>query len=195
MARRLRFQFPGAIYHLINRGNYRRDLFATPGAAKSFESTLGEACQRFDWVVHAFAAMRNHFHLAVTTRSPNLSDGMHWLQTTFALRFNRFRRESGHLFQGRYQSPLIENAAALGRVVDYIHLNPVEAGLCPAAQPAQFPWGQPVAFCPRSPPALALGRRVARRAAASGFAGRLVEVRLEAARHRPESRCHADGRI
>jgi REP element-mobilizing transposase RayT len=162
MARRLRVQFPGAIYHLINRGNYRRDLFATPGAAKSFESALGEACQRFDWVVHAFAAMRNHFHLAVTTRSPNLSDGMHWLQTTFALRFNRFRRESGHLFQGRYQSPLIENATALGRVVDYIHLNPVEAGLCPAAQPAQFPWGSLSRFVhgPR-PPWLSAGEWLA----------------------------------
>jgi REP element-mobilizing transposase RayT len=146
MARRLRFQSPGAIYHLINRGNYRRDLFATPGAAKSFEGVLGEACERFDWVVHAFAAMRNHFHVAVTTRTPNLCDGMHWLQTTFALRFNRFRRESGHLFQGRYQSPLIEDAAALVRVVDYIHLNPVRAGLCPAAQPAQFPWGSLTRF-------------------------------------------------
>jgi REP element-mobilizing transposase RayT len=77
MARRLRLQFPQAIYHVINRGNYRRDLFATPGAAMSFERTLGEACLRFDWVIHAFAAMRNHFHLALTTPHPNLSDGMH----------------------------------------------------------------------------------------------------------------------
>ena len=146
MARRLRVQFPHAIYHVINRGNYRRDIFATPGAARSFERTLGEACQRFDWVVHAFAAMRNHFHLALTTPLPNLSEGMHWLQTTFALRFNRFRSESGHLFQGRYQSPLIEDAAALVRVVDYIHLNPVRARICAAAEPAKFPWGSLARF-------------------------------------------------
>ena len=95
MARRLRLQFPGAIYHLINRGNYRRDLFATVGAAKAFECALGEASTRFDWVVHAFCLLRNHYHVALTTPVPNLSDGMHWLQTTFALRFNRFRSERG----------------------------------------------------------------------------------------------------
>ena len=70
MARRLRSQFPGAIYHLINRGNYRRDLFATVGAAKAFECALGEASTRFDWVVHAFCLLRNHYHVALTTPVP-----------------------------------------------------------------------------------------------------------------------------
>jgi hypothetical protein len=63
---------------------------------------------------------------------------MHWLQTTFAVRFNRFRSERGHLFQGRYQSPLVEDSAALSRVADYIHLNPVRAGIIPAEQVARF---------------------------------------------------------
>lgn len=144
MARRLRIQFSGAIYHVINRGNYRRDLFATRGAARSFEHTLGEACVRHGWLVHAFATMRNHFHVALTTPHPNLTEGMHWLQTTFALRFNRFRSESGHLFQGRYQSPLIEDAPALVRVVDYIHLNPVGAGV--ARDPAAFQFGSLARF-------------------------------------------------
>ena len=73
--------------------------------------------------------MRNHFHLASKTPAPNVTEGMHWLLGTFANRFNRFRDERGHLFQGRYQAQLIEDALALGRVVDYIHLNPVRAGL------------------------------------------------------------------
>ncbi len=85
--------------------------------------------------------MRNHFHLAITTPVANLGEGMHWMQTTFAVRFNRFRSESGHLFQGRYQSPLIQDAAALVRVVDYIHLNPVRAGIVSAPQLAGFRWG------------------------------------------------------
>ncbi len=140
MARRLRLQFPGAIYHIIKRGNYRRDLFVTAGAAKSFERALGETCTCYGWLVQAFAALCNHFHLAVTTPLLNLGEGMHWLQTTFAVRFNRFRSESGHLFQGRYQSPLVEDASALVRVVDYIHLNPMRAGLSPAGQPAAFRW-------------------------------------------------------
>lgn len=140
MARRLRLQYPGAIYHLINRGNYRRDLFATVGAAQAFERALGETSDRFDWRIHAFCLLHNHFHLAVTTPVPNLDDGMHWLQTAFAVRFNRFRSESGHLFQGRYQSPLVEDGAALARVVDYIHLNAVRAGLVPPERMADFRW-------------------------------------------------------
>lgn len=146
MARRLRIQYPGATYHVINRGNYRREVFETPGAASSFEATLGEASTRFGWKVHAFAILRNHFHLALTTPIPNLGDGMHWLQTTFAVRFNRFRDERGHLFQGRYKSPLVENNAALLRVVDYIHLNPVRAGIVPAEQVAQFRWSSLARF-------------------------------------------------
>jgi putative transposase len=140
MARRIRIQFPGAMYHIINRGNYRRDLFETTGAAMGFERAVGEARQAFAWHIHAFAIMRNHFHLALTTPFPNLVEGMHWLQTTFAARFNRFRSENGHLFQGRYQSPLIQDAAALTRVVDYIHLNPVSAGIVPAHSVANFRW-------------------------------------------------------
>lgn len=150
MARRLRIQFPGAIYHVINRGNYRRDLFETAGAAMAFELALGQASGRFGWDIHAFAIMRNHFHFALTTPAPNLSAGMHWLQTTFAVRFNRFRSESGHLFQGRYRSPLIEDAAALSRVVDYIHLNPVRAGIVAADQVANFRWSS-LARCIKGP--------------------------------------------
>jgi REP element-mobilizing transposase RayT len=141
MARRLRIQRPGALYHVINRGNYRRDLFETVGAAQAFEAALDEACRRHHWLIHAFAILRNHFHLALETPQPNLVEGMHWLQTTFATRFNRFRSERGHLFQGRYQALLIEDDAALVRVIDYIHLNPVRAGIVPAASLADFRWG------------------------------------------------------
>jgi hypothetical protein len=70
----------------------------------------------------------------------NLGEGLHWLQSTFAARFNQLRQERGHLFQGRYQALLIEDAAALSRVVDYIHLNPVRAGVVPAARVAEFRW-------------------------------------------------------
>jgi len=140
MARRLRMQYPGARYHVINRGNYRRDVFETAGAAKAFELTLEEACERHSWRLHAYAMMRNHFHLALETPEPNLVEGMHWLQSTYATRFNRYRSEHGHLFQGRYQSPLLEDAAILVRVIDYIHVNPVRAGIVPSAHVGQFRW-------------------------------------------------------
>jgi REP element-mobilizing transposase RayT len=140
VARKLRIQFPGAIYHVINRGNYRRDLFLSVGEAKAFLETVREARDVMGWRVHAYVLMRNHYHLAIETPEPNLVDGMHWLQSSWATRFNRFRQERGHLFQGRYQALLIEDAAALARVVDYIHLNPVRAKIVPAEQVGNFRW-------------------------------------------------------
>jgi REP element-mobilizing transposase RayT len=140
MARKLRIQFPGAIYHVINRGNYRRDLFLSPGEGQAFLDAFQEAAGLMGWQVHAYALMRNHYHLAIETPQPNLVEGMHWLQSTWGTRFNRFRRERGHLFQGRYQSVLIQDAAALGRVVDYIHLNPVRARIVPPEQVRQYRW-------------------------------------------------------
>lgn len=153
MARRLRLQFPGALYHVINRGNYRAAVFGSSGASRAFLLALAEACTRHGWRVHAYAVMRNHFHLALETPEPNLIEGMHWLQGTYAARFNRFRDERGHLFQGRYQAILVENAAALLRVVDYIHLNPVRAHLVPASRMAAYPGGSLAQFIKRSRPA------------------------------------------
>lgn len=141
MARRLRIQFPGAVYHVINRGNYRRDVFETADKAAAFERCLFETAERMRWRLHAVVLMRNHYHLALETPEPNLVEGMHWLQGTFATRFNRFRQERGHLFQGRYQSLLIEPGPSLLRVVDYIHLNPVRAGIVPPERVAEFRWG------------------------------------------------------
>jgi len=140
MARKLRIQFPGAIYHVINRGNYRRDLFLSPSEAQAFLTTLREASTLMGWSVQAYALMRNHYHLALRTPTPNLVEGMHWLQSTWATRFNRFRKERGHLFQGRYQALLVEDAAALGRVVDYIHLNPVRARIVQPEQVRHYRW-------------------------------------------------------
>jgi len=140
VARRLRIEYQGALYHVINRGNYRRDVFETVGAAQAFEKAIAETCERYQWRLHAFAIMRNHFHLALETPEPNLVSGMHWLQGTFATRFNRFRQERGHLFQGRYQALLVENTAALVRVIHYIHLNPVRAKVVDPITCAAFRW-------------------------------------------------------
>lgn len=140
MARKLRIEYDGALYHVINRGNYRRDVFETAGAAHAFVQALGEAAEKHQWKIHAYVVMRNHFHAAIETPRANLSAGMHWLQTTFASRFNRLRSEHGHLFQGRYQALLIEDSSALLRVANYIHLNPVRAGIVLPEQVALFRW-------------------------------------------------------
>lgn len=129
MARKLRLEFPGACYHVINRGNYRVDIFRTEGAKAAFEACLFEACAKSGWVLHAYVLMSNHYHIAVETPKGNLVAGMQWLQATFANRFNRLRGERGHLFQGRYKSLLVEENGPLGQVCHYIHLNPVRAGV------------------------------------------------------------------
>tara|TARA_B110000483_G_scaffold9894_2_gene11702 strand:- start:296 stop:1240 length:945 start_codon:yes stop_codon:yes gene_type:complete len=140
MARKLRIQFPGAIYHVLNRGNYKSDIFADQGAAHAFVKTLEEAVERFGWRLGAYVVMRNHYHLTFQTPEPNLSAGMHWLQCTFATRFNRLRNERGHLFQGRYKAILLETNTDWARVADYIHLNPVRAGIVAPDQLTQFRW-------------------------------------------------------
>jgi putative transposase len=140
MARKHRIQYPGAIYHVINRGNYRRDLFTGPGEGLSFLNTLTEGAKLMGWRVHAYVLMKNHFHIALETPSPNLVEGMHWLSSAWATKFNRFRQERGHIFQGRYQALLVEDNAALSRVVDYIHLNPVRAKVVAPEQIKQYRW-------------------------------------------------------
>jgi len=153
MARKLRLEFPGACYHVINRGNYRRDVFETDGAKAAFVACLFAACVRSNWLLHAFVVMRNHFHLAVTTPQGNLSVGMHWLLSTFGNRFNRFRNERGHLFQGRFKSILVEEQDALAQVCHYIHLNPVRAGILPVSRLREYRHGSyPLLWQPRMRP-------------------------------------------
>lgn len=140
MARPPRIEFAGACYHVINRGNYRRRIFAGVGAAAAFLRTLDEAAVRFGWEVHAYVVMSNHFHLALRLTEPNLSEGMKWLQGTWVRRFNTYRQWTGRPFQGRYKALLIEPGEALGRVCHYLHLNPVRAGIVPVAEASDYPF-------------------------------------------------------
>ncbi|MGH8161053.1 MAG: transposase [Gammaproteobacteria bacterium] len=152
MPRKVRLEYAGACYHVINRGNYRRHLFAGKGAAESFITCLLEAAERFGWRVHAYVVMSNHFHLAVETPEPNLSDGMQWLQGTWARRFNEFRSERGRPFQGRYKALHVEPGHALAQVAHYIHLNPVRAGVVPAERLLDYRWSSLVRFVGRQRP-------------------------------------------
>jgi REP element-mobilizing transposase RayT len=138
MARKPRIEFAGAIYHVLNRGNYRADMFEEPRTATAFVDCLFEACEKSGWLLHAYTVMRNHYHLVVETPRGNLVSGVHWLQSTFGNRFNRFRREHGRAFQGRYQAILVEPGIHLLRLVDYVHLNPVRAGIKSLAKLEQF---------------------------------------------------------
>jgi REP element-mobilizing transposase RayT len=140
MARPLRLESDDGVYHVLNRGNYRADIFRSSKAKAAFLTCLDEACGKTGWRVHAWCLMSNHYHLALSTPNANLVEGMRWLQGTFATRFNRFRDERGHLFQGRYKSLIVDPGSGLGPLCHYIHLNPVRARLRPVGELADYPW-------------------------------------------------------
>jgi REP element-mobilizing transposase RayT len=107
-ARRPRVQYPGAIYHVINRGDRREAIFWDDQDRGRFVETLGEVCQKAQGQGHAYGLMGNHFHLAVETPLGNWVDGMKWFWGTYTSRFNRRRRFSGRLFSGRYKALVVE---------------------------------------------------------------------------------------
>ncbi len=112
MARKLRVEYPGAIYHVLNRGDRRELSFKDDLDRKTFLETLAAVCAKTGWQVHAYVLMPNHFHLVVETPQPNLVAGMKWFLGTYTGRFNRRHKVSGHLFSGRYKSLLVEGAGA-----------------------------------------------------------------------------------
>jgi REP element-mobilizing transposase RayT len=131
MARQLRLEYAGAIYHVMSRGDRQEAIFLDDEDRRRFLKTLGEACEKAGWQVHAFCLMGNHFHLVVETPQPTLVAGMKWFLGTYTQRFNARHRMRGHLFAGRYKSLLVDGSddMYLRVVCDYVHLNPVRAGL------------------------------------------------------------------
>jgi len=129
MARQPRIEYPGAYYHVMSRGDRRERIFEDDEDRKGFLRVLEETCGRCGWQVVSWVLMGNHFHLQIHTPEPNLVTGMKWMLGTYTIRFNRRHRLTGHLFQGRYKAIPIEEGDYLLRVSDYIHLNPVRAGL------------------------------------------------------------------
>jgi putative transposase len=138
MARPLRIEFAGALYHLTSRGNERRNIFRSDRDRKAFLVFLGLAAKRFGWSVTAWVLMSNHFHLVVQTMEPNLSRGMHWLNSAYAGWFNRTYGRSGHLYQGRFKAFLIDKEAYFAEVLRYVVLNPVRAKM--VERPEQYKW-------------------------------------------------------
>jgi putative transposase len=128
MARPLRVEFSGALYHVMARANERRMVFARDADRQLWLATLAEMVEGFGVVVHCYCIMGNHYHLVVATPSANLSAAMGWFQTTFTVRFNRRRRRSGHLFQGRFKAQVVEEENHAQELLRYVHLNPVRIG-------------------------------------------------------------------
>jgi len=138
MARPLRLEFPGAVYHVTSRGNEQRRIFKSDGDRKAFLRFLGQTAKRFGWSITAWVLMTNHFHLVIQTPEPNLSRGMHWLNGSYAGWFNHRYKRWGHLFGGRFKAFLIDKETYFTEVLRYVVLNPVRAGL--TSRPEAYRW-------------------------------------------------------
>ena len=129
MARAVRVEFEGAFYHVMARGDRREAIVRDDPDRETFVRTLAEASERSGFRVHAFVLMTNRYHLLLETPQANLSRGMGWLQNAFTRRINTRHRLWGHLFGGRYKAILAEPGNCFWALLDYIHLNPVRAGI------------------------------------------------------------------
>lgn len=129
MARPWRIEFEGALYHILSRGNQRQDIFLNDADRRLFLDTLGQMASRYDIDIYAYVLMGNHYHLLLKTHNANLSKAMQWFGTTYTRRFNIGHNCSGHLFQGRFKSFIVQNDAYLTQLSCYIHRNPLRAGI------------------------------------------------------------------
>jgi REP element-mobilizing transposase RayT len=132
MARPLRYEAAGAVYHVMARGDGGKPVFEDDKDRYAWVDLLERACERFGWRVHAWVLMGNHFHLLLETPEPNLVAGMKWMLGVFSQGWNRRRGRKGHVFQGRYKAVVVNGEERDGSyfkiVADYIHLNPVRSG-------------------------------------------------------------------
>ncbi len=129
MARPLRIEFSGGLYHVTARGDRQEPIFEDDHDRNTFLETLGDVVSRFNWVCHAYCLMTNHYHLVVETPDANLSKGMRQLNGVFTQALNRRHKRVGHLFQGRYKAILVDGDAYLLELTRYVVLNPVRAGM------------------------------------------------------------------
>ncbi len=138
MARPLRIQYAGAVYHVTSRGNAKKPVFKDDTDRQNFLNTLQHVNKRYNWICHAYCLMTNHYHLLIETPDGNLSLGMRQLNGVYTQLFNKRHGRSGHLFQGRYSAILIQKDSHLLEVSRYVVLNPVRAKM--AEKPGQYAW-------------------------------------------------------
>src|SRR6266498_2435192 len=128
MARPLRIEQAGGWYHITTRGNERRAIFRSDRDREHFLEVLAEMTRRFGVRLHAYVLMDNHYHLLLQLTEPNLSRAVQWLNVSYSIWFNRRHRRSGHLFQGRFKSVVLDPIQWGLELSRYVHLNPVRVG-------------------------------------------------------------------
>lgn len=138
MARPLRIELAGGIYHVTSRGDRREDIYDGDEDREAWLDLFGKVCIRFNWRCHAYCQMSNHYHVVVETPQANLSQGMRQLNGVYTQHVNRTHGKAGHVFQGRYKAILVEKDSYLLELARYAVLNPVRAGMVKDAR--DWPW-------------------------------------------------------
>ncbi len=138
MARPLRIEYPGAVYHITARGNNGGAIYKTERDREKFLEYLRIFHERYGVKVHAYCLMVNHYHLIIETLRGNLCKYMHALNSSYTAYFNTKRKRKGHLLQGRYKSILVDKDSYIQELSRYVHLNPVRAKI--VKQPEEFKW-------------------------------------------------------
>jgi len=138
MARPLRIEYPGAVYHITSRGNEKKAIFKDDADREKFLKILAHVNKRYHWLCHAYCLMDNHYHLMIETPDGNLSLGMRQLNGVYTQARNKRHNKTGHLFQGRYKAILIQKDTHLLEVCRYVVLNPVRAMM--VEKPEDWRW-------------------------------------------------------
>ncbi|MGB5278495.1 MAG: transposase [Gammaproteobacteria bacterium] len=138
MTRPLRIEFEGALYHVTSRGDGQESIYLDDTDRVSYLEVLRDVQNRFNWIIHAYCLMSNHYHLLIETPDSNLAKGMRHLNGVYTQRFNRCHKRVGHVFQGRYKAILVQKENYLLELSRYIVLNPVRAQMVRSAK--DWPW-------------------------------------------------------
>jgi len=138
MARPLRIEYPGALYHVTSRGNAKQNIFTNDRDRKGFLGLLGQIVVRFHFICHAWCLMDNHYHLVIETPEGNLSEGMRQLNGVYTQKYNWLHGKTGHVFQGRYKAIIVDRDNYLLQLIRYVVLNPVRANM--VKDPKDWVW-------------------------------------------------------
>lgn len=139
MSRPLRIEFPGAYYHVMQRGLEKRFIYCLDQEKEKLLSYIKKARRMYKMKIHAYVIMDNHYHFIIETLDANLSKGMHYINASYAMYYNRKKKRIGPLYQGRYKAILVQANEYLYQLTRYIHLNPLRAGKVRRAQ--DYEWG------------------------------------------------------
>ncbi len=149
MARPLRLELSGGVYHVTSRGDGREDIYLSDADRAAWLDVLGQVCERFNWMCHAWCQMTNHYHILIETPEANLAQGMRQLNGVYTQYFNRAHDRVGHVFQGRYKAILVERDSYLLELARYVVLNPLRAKMVKRLE--TWEWSSYLATCGQAP--------------------------------------------